>query len=238
VAREPYFPEGRLGAARVGLKSSGHALSTAECLQLQLDHARAKDAVERELSRDFCVSGVAVRSLAADRRSYLLRPDLGRLAHEEDLAALPEGPFDAAIVLADGLSALALERHAEKLVALLLGELEDWRLAPLVVARLARVAIGDPIGERMQAAMVLLLIGERPGLSSPDSLGAYLTFGPRRGCTDAERNCLSNIRPEGLSYEAAAQRLAWLMKECQRRKLSGVGLKDESIAGEVKRLVR
>lgn len=231
---EPFFRQRSLGTARVGLKSSGHSLSTAECLQLQLDHAQARDAVWRELSPDFRFSGVLVRSLAPERRSYLLRPDLGRRANTEDLAALPDGPFDAVIVVADGLSALAVERHAEAVIRNLVPLLEGWNIAPVVLAKLARVAIGDPIGERMQAKMVLVLIGERPGLSSPDSLGAYLTFEPRVGRNDAERNCLSNIRPEGLSYPAAAQRLAWLMKECRRLELSGVRLKDESVGSEVR----
>ena len=167
-----------------------------------------------------------VRSAAPDRATYLRRPDLGRRLHPD--TRLERGDYDAAIVIADGLSAPAVHHHAAPLLAALLPKLEDWRLAPLTVALQGRVAIGDEIGERLGARMVVVLIGERPGLTSPDSLGVYLTWDPRPGRTDAERNCISNVRAEGLPYELAAHKLHFLMSEARTRKLSGVALKEDA----------
>jgi ethanolamine ammonia-lyase small subunit len=196
-----------------------------------LDHARARDAVYEEL--DPAALGlpyILLRSAAADRRTYLRRPDLGRILNGESRARLEKGSYDAAIVLADGLSASAVQRHAAPLLQELMPLLteEGWRMAPLTVVLQGRVAIGDEIGARLGAQLVAVLIGERPGLSSPDSLGIYLTWAPRSGRTDAERNCISNIRSDGIAYGAAAKRLLFLMQQARARKLSGIGLKEDA----------
>lgn len=222
--------------ARVGLGKAGAALPTTALLDFELAHARARDAVQAELSLDHLGEAlgrevVAVRSRAQTRGAYLQRPDLGRLLDEGDDAKLLGGPFDAVLIVADGLSATAVHAHAIPLVRRLLARLEGWRIAPMVLARHARVALGDEIGAALRAEMAVILIGERPGLSAPDSLGAYLTWMPQRGRRDSERNCLSNVRPpHGLGYDAAADRIAWLMREARARRLSGVDLKDESPA--------
>ena len=216
--------------ARVGLGRTGHSLPTAELLRFQWDHARARDAVWEELDpASLGLQHILLRSAAPDRRTYLRRPDLGRILSEESRSRLERGSYDAAIVLADGLSAAALQRHAVPLLDELLPRLaeEDWKLAPHAVVLQGRVAIGDEIGERLGAQIVAVLIGERPGLSSPDSLGVYLTWDPRPGRTDAQRNCISNVRTEGISYREAAHRLAFLMRESRRRRLTGVELKEE-----------
>jgi ethanolamine ammonia-lyase small subunit len=232
--------------ARVGLGRAGDALPTAEVLRLDAAHALARDAVHAPLAVEEVTAALAeatgldvltVASAAADRAQYLQRPDLGRrLAAGTDLAAGGPGdgdPWDLAVVVADGLSALAVQAHAAGLLAALVPRLEGWSLAPLVVATQARVALGDDVGAALGAALVLVLIGERPGMSAPDSLGAYLTWGPRVGRADSERNCVSNIRPpHGLSYERAAEVLAALMTESRRLGLSGVGLKDTGAALE------
>jgi ethanolamine ammonia-lyase small subunit len=173
---------------------------------------------------------VLVHSAAKGRETYLRRPDLGRKLSEESRASLEKGDYDAAIVIADGLSAAAVHHHAAALLeslVLLLRE-EEWRLAPLTIAIQARVALGDEIGALLGARQVVVLIGERPGLTSADSLGIYLTWDPRPGRTDAERNCISNVRAEGTSYALAARKLHFLMREARSRKLSGVRLKEDS----------
>lgn len=213
--------------ARVALGRTGHSLPTAELLRFQLDHARARDAVYEELDpSSLGVTHVLVRSAAPDRATYLRRPDLGRRLATD--ATLKSGDYDAAIVIADGLSAPAVHRQAVPLLAALTPLLEGWRLAPLTVVLQGRVAIGDEIGQRLGARQVVMLIGERPGLTSPDSLGIYLTWDPRPGRTDAERNCISNVRAEGLSYTLAARKLHFLMSEARVRKLSGVALKEDA----------
>lgn len=226
--------------ARVALGRTGASLPTREVLAFALAHARARDAVHvpfdpMQLAGEIEALGLptlAVESGAADRATYLRRPDLGRRLADDSrgrLAAAARGPYDLAIIIADGLSGAAV-RHAAPLLAALQRHIAaaGWTLAPIVIAGQARVALGDEIGERLKARQVLMLIGERPGLSSPDSLGAYLTLGPAVGLTDADRNCVSNIRPRGLGFEAAATRLAWLMRESRRLGLTGVTLKDES----------
>jgi ethanolamine ammonia-lyase small subunit len=218
--------------ARVGLGRAGQAEPTAAMLAFQLDHARARDAVHAALTSAGFAAAIGgrpvieVRSRAADRAEYLQRPDLGRLLDPANAAAIvPDG--EIAIVVADGLSATAVHRHAASLVLALCERLEDWRIAPVVIARQARVALGDEIGAALGVDMVVMLIGERPGLSAPDSLGAYLTWAPAPGRRDSERNCVSNIRPpHGLGYTAAADRITWLMREARRLRLTGVGLKD------------
>ena len=224
-------------SARVGLQRTGNSLPTSELLALQLAHARAREAVHSKLDLQGLrleLQGHKVlfaRSRASDRVTYLHRPDLGRKLGDEsrELVVTRKGRFDAAFVIADGLSARAVQLHAAPLMTATLKLLPpgDWKLAPIVVVEQGRVAIGDDVGECLGAAMSVVLIGERPGLSSADSLGVYLSWNPHPGLTDAERNCISNIRAEGLSYAAAAAKLVFLMTESRRRKLSGVHLKDD-----------
>jgi ethanolamine ammonia-lyase small subunit len=172
---------------------------------------------------------VIVHSRAPDRQTYLQRPDLGRQLLEGQATRLTSGPYEVAFVLADGLSAPAVHAHAVPLLQALFPKLPDWNIAPVVIACQARVALGDEIGALLGANLVAVLIGERPGLSAPDSLGTYLTWHPRQGRQDSERNCISNIRPPtGLTYDQAASRLAWLLSAARRQKLTGVGLKDAS----------
>jgi ethanolamine ammonia-lyase small subunit len=240
IAPDPWAELRRHTPARIGIGRAGTSLPTRELLDFGAAHAQARDAVllpldvgglSTELSGQHfeCLS---VQSQASTREIYLRRPDLGRrltAASVERLQALAPAPVDLAIVLGDGLSAIATQRHAAPLLVQfkqVLGERLSW--APLVIATQARVALGDEIGALLGARAVLMLLGERPGLSSPDSLGAYLTFGPSVGRNDAERNCVSNIRPAGLAPELAAKRLAWLLHEAFRRGLSGVALKDDS----------
>lgn len=242
VQRDPWQALRRLTPARIALGRVGASLPTAEVLRFGLAHAQARDAVQRpfdarslaaRLEADgWATLGVASR--AATREHYLLRPDLGRRLDEASAArldALAAGGAAAELVFvaADGLSSLAAERHAPALLAALRPLLpRGRRIGPVVVARQARVALGDEIGERLGASLVVVLIGERPGLSSPDSLGLYLTHAPRVGRVDAERNCISNVRAEGLAPPRAAARLAWLVAESMRRGLSGVQLKEAS----------
>ena len=218
--------------ARVGLGRAGNSLPTRDLLDFQLAHARARDAVHATLDpASLLLPGVIVASAAPDRITYLRRPDLGRKLSDESrvrLQGLAAGQCDAVFVVADGLSALAIHRHAKSLLEAVVPRLQSlgWQLAPLVIAEQGRVAIGDDIGQILNARLAVVLIGERPGLSSPDSLGVYLTWDPKPGRTDAERNCISNIRTEGLSYAAAAEKLVFLMTEARRLKLSGVMLKE------------
>lgn len=225
--------------ARIGLGRVGDAAPTAELLRFGWAHASARDAIHAQPDLDSLEDSLKsqgwnplrVKSRAPDRATYLRRPDLGRLLDDADAATLHTVPggCDVCIVIGDGLSALAIERHAAPLLAALRPLLlPEWRFGPLAIASQARVALADDIGERLGARLSVMLIGERPGLSSPDSLGIYLTFDPRRGRTDAQRNCISNVRAEGLTPAAAAARLAWLMRESLTRGVSGVTLKDGS----------
>jgi ethanolamine ammonia-lyase small subunit len=223
--------------ARVDLGRTGHSLPTSELLDFQLAHARARDAVHLPLDVPSLVVElmqknipcVTLASEARDRSTYLQRPDLGRRLNAESRARLAplKSDCEAAFIVADGLSALAVHRHAVPLLELVLSNLE-WNIAPVMIVEQGRVAIGDEIGELLGVKLTVVLIGERPGLSSPDSLGIYLTWQPRPGRTDGERNCISNIRAEGLSYEIAAHRLLFLMNESRRLKLSGVQLKERA----------
>ncbi len=211
-----------LTAARIALGRAGHSLPTRELLAFQLAHAKARDAVWQVLDRnEFPTAWPLLHSAARDREEYLRRPDLGRKLNAESAVRMERGEWDAVIVVADGLSASAVNRHARPLLDTLLPLLDGWRVT-WYVAEQARVAIADEIGERAGAALSLILIGERPGLSSPDSLGAYITWSPHVGRTDAERNCVSNIRPEGLDPVLAAQRIAMLMQAARERQLTGV----------------
>jgi ethanolamine ammonia-lyase small subunit len=239
VPPDPWADLKRHTPARIGLGRSGVALPTHEVLRFAAAHAQARDAVHVALDADALEAAlradgwrdcVRVQSRAYDRATYLRRPDLGRRLRPDDaqrLAALAAPACDLAVVLGDGLSAQALQRHAPPLREALANSGIQWSPV-LVIATQARVALADEIGALLAARVVLILLGERPGLSSPDSLGAYLTHAPAIGRTDAERNCVSNIRPEGLLPRQAAQRIAWLIGEALRRRTSGVALKDES----------
>ncbi|MGI4885618.1 MAG: ethanolamine ammonia-lyase subunit EutC [Janthinobacterium lividum] len=240
-APDPWAGLQAFTAARIALGRTGTSEPLRAALAFRLAHAHARDAVYSALDTDRLLAELPalglpvlrVHSQAADRPAYLQRPDRGRQLAAESrraLAARGPGPCDVAVVLADGLSATAVNAHAAPLLAALLPPLRaaGCRLGPLVLAAQARVALGDETGQLLGARLVLVLIGERPGLSAPDSLGAYLTHGPRPGLTDAARNCVSNIRPAGLGYAAAADTLFFLLREALRRGLSGVGLKDES----------
>ncbi|MBS62715.1 ethanolamine ammonia-lyase subunit EutC [Salinisphaera sp.] len=234
--------------ARIGLGRAGISLPTQRMLEFQLAHAQARDAVHWPLNVDALSEQLTdtlgidaplrLHSQAGDRTEYLQRPDLGRRLDEHSRKSLQEtvdaedSPFDLALVIVDGLSARAIEAHAVTFLAALSRELDaddnDWRRAPLTVVEQGRVAIGDEVGEAFNARAVLVLIGERPGLSSPDSLGLYLTWAPKRGVSDGQRNCISNVRPEGLKIEVAASRARYLLNEARRLELSGVKLKDRS----------
>jgi ethanolamine ammonia-lyase small subunit len=226
--------------ARIALGRSGASMPTEELLRFGFAHAQARDAVHIPLDADALEAGLQadgwpvrrVHSAAQDRATYLLRPDLGRRLGEASKQSLAEEQgegCDLLIVVGDGLSSLAVSRHARPLIAAIRAQADpSWRFGPIVVAEQARVALGDPIGAAFKAKLVAVLIGERPGLSSPDSLGIYLTWEPRTGRSDAERNCISNVRPEGLGYAEAAHKLLWLAGEALRRKLTGVALKDMS----------
>lgn len=234
----------RLTPARIALGRAGTSLPTHAQLEFQLAHARARDAVHHGLPLDTLREGLHARGLpfavvhsaAPDRPTYLQRPDLGRRLDDGSREALPayrapdDVPFDLALVIADGLSAFAIERNALAFLDALLPQLPSpsWKLAPVVIAEQARVALGDDIGQALNARMVAVLIGERPGLSSPDSMGIYLTWNPRSGTNDAARNCISNVRQEGLPRDQAARKLLYLMTEARARRISGIALKDET----------
>jgi ethanolamine ammonia-lyase small subunit len=232
--------------ARIAQGRAGGSLPTTPMLAFQLAHAQARDAVHlafnandisaraAQVTHTPGIDVLCVNSAANDRATYLRRPDLGRQladASRTRLKQRPSSPCDFAFVIADGLSALAVHQHALPVFALARHALIDagLHIAPLIIAEQARVALGDEIGELLGAAQIAMLIGERPGLSSADSLGIYLTHSPCIGRNDAERNCISNIRPQGgLSYLQAAHKLVWLALEARRRQLTGIALKDES----------
>lgn len=222
---------GALTQARVLLGRAGQGLPTAALLDFQLDHARARDAVHTALEPAGFAEAVGrpvieVGSRALTRADYLKRPDLGRLLDPECAARLTPTGDELAIIVADGLSATAVHRHAASLVVAIIARLPGWRLAPIVLARQGRVALGDAIGEALGADCALVLIGERPGLSAPDSLGAYLTWAPRMGRMDSERNCVSNIRPpHGLGYDAGADAIVALIRAARAHRLTGVALR-------------
>ena len=242
--QNPWLELRRLTPARIALGRTGTSLPTSAQLDFQFAHAQARDAVHLPfdhagLSAQLTERGresLLLHSAAVDRNSYLQRPDLGRKLSDDsaqtlrDYAAAHPGGVDLAIVVADGLSALAVHRHTLPFLNRLEEQMsaDGWSIAPVVLAEQGRVAVGDEIGQLLGAKMLVMLIGERPGLSSPDSLGLYFTYNPKVGLTDANRNCISNVRLEGLSYGMAAHRLLYLMREASRRQLSGVNLKDEA----------
>jgi ethanolamine ammonia-lyase small subunit len=230
----------RLTAARIGLARSGASLATTPLLDSRLAHSRARDAVHEPLDQARLGAALAglsdpvltVASAAATQSDYLMRPDLGRrlAADAQAILAPHAGRYDVAFVIADGLSARAVEAHARPVLARAIETLraQDWRIAPLAVVRHGRVAIGDAIATALGADCAAILIGERPGLSAADSMGAYLTYKPHPGTTDADRNCISNIRPEGLGYADAAFKIARMLGAMRAARRSGVRLKDDT----------
>jgi ethanolamine ammonia-lyase small subunit len=258
VTGNPWHALRQFTAARIALGRAGVSQPTAPQLEFQLAHARARDAVHHPMNAQVLAQAfdaglpqvplpplLLLHSAAENRGIYLQRPDLGRRLDVVSRAAVPavsgpvqDGgsarPWEVAFVIADGLSALAIERNALPFMQALMPRLsaEHWRIAPLAIVRQGRVALGDEVGELLGAQAVVVLIGERPGLSSPDSMGIYLTWQPRMGLTDASRNCISNVRPAGMSYAQAAHKLHYLLSEARRRGLSGVELKDETGTAE------
>ena len=247
IITNPWQALRRFTDARIALGRTGVSQPTASQLAFQLAHARARDAVHHPLDAarlaDSLEAGLGLapgsclrlHSAAASRQVYLQRPDLGRrldAASRTQLQARASTACDRALVLADGLSALAIEQNALPFLKALWPRiaLEGWTLAPLSIVEQGRVAVGDEVGALLGARLVLLLVGERPGLSSPDSMGLYFTWAPRVGLTDESRNCISNVRPAGLACDAAALKLHTLLAEAFRRGLTGVRLKDESLA--------
>ncbi|WP_304525931.1 ethanolamine ammonia-lyase subunit EutC [Halomonas sp. I5-271120] len=251
VTDNPWHHLRQFTDARIGLGRAGISLPTARSLEFQLAHARAQDAVHLPLDVEaLCQNLEALDGLKAslpikrlhsrvpDRLTYLQRPDWGRRLDEASLQRLraaddaPQTAYDLAITVVDGLSSLAVQQNAAPFLDALTQTFADddqaWSLAPLSVVEQGRVAIGDEVGELLNARAVLVLIGERPGLSSPDSLGLYMTWGPAVGLTDAYRNCISNVRPAGLSFADASRRLLYLLRESRAKGLSGVNLKDRT----------
>tara|TARA_R110000772_G_scaffold24895_2_gene65330 strand:+ start:5332 stop:6240 length:909 start_codon:yes stop_codon:yes gene_type:complete len=254
IVNNPWRALRRYTDARIGLGRAGVSLPTSEMLDFQLSHARARDAVKLPLNieklqqqlAEFAPAlpcqPMALHSQAFDRTTFLQRPDLGRKLNDISRNVLlkfttqQEGDrqlqYDLAIVVADGLSSIAVQRNVrpllDQLIPLLKKQSQPCSLAPLTIVEQGRVAIGDEVGQYLNAKAVLMLIGERPGLSAPDSLGVYFTWEPKIGLNDARRNCISNIRPAGLGFDVAAQRVLYLLKEARRLKTSGVQLKDRS----------
>ena len=256
VTANPWAALRQFTDARIALGRAGVSLPTQAHLDFQLAHAQARDAVHLALDTatlaqtldaalpNPAATCLTLHSAAADRSVYLQRPDLGRkldAASRERLNALPrpaskspsERPYDLAFVVVDGLSALAIEQNVAPFLTQLQERIapEHWSIAPICIVEQGRVAVGDEVAELLGAKAVVVLIGERPGLSSPDSMGLYLTWMPRAGLTDASRNCISNVRPAGLRYEDAAYKLHYLLAQARQRQLSGVELKDETGGG-------
>ncbi|WP_295674343.1 ethanolamine ammonia-lyase subunit EutC [uncultured Mucilaginibacter sp.] len=243
VVSDPLTPLKEFTAARIAIGRAGTSIPMKETLQFKLAHAHARDAVYSVLDVEGLVSSLKtlnlpllhLQSKALSRHKYLKRPDHGRQldeASEQQLKDYNHG-YDIAIVIADGLSAEAVNENAFDLLKILVPKLQSAKLkiAPLCLVEQGRVAVGDDIGFGLNAKLSLILIGERPGLSAADSMGAYLTFGPKPGLTDESRNCISNIRPQGLKAKPAADKIFYLIMEAFKRKLSGVGLKDDLAIG-------
>lgn len=225
-------------AARIGIGRAGTSIPLKQALEFKLAHAHARDAVYSVLDtegilnnlKQFNLLGLLLHSKADNRAQYLQRPDMGRRLHAASAEQLQShnGKYDIVIIIADGLSATAVNENTGGLLELLLPLLFEAKLkiAPICLVEQSRVALGDEIAHLLNARFSLMLIGERPGLSAADSIGAYLTYEPKPGLTDESRNCISNIRPQGLTYKAAANKIFYLIQEAFRLKLSGVGLKD------------
>lgn len=250
VQKDPWEKLRQFTNARIGLGRVGTSIPTQELLRFQLSHAQAIDAVHvpldvEQLCQQFAEADALqpylpvqkLHSKARDRMEYLQRPDLGRQLDEASMYKLQQQctdePYDVVFVVADGLSSYAIANHAKPFLEILINSLKEdpnkeWKIAPICVVEQGRVAAGDDACEALNAKEVVLLIGERPGLSSPDSMGLYLTWNAKRGSEDSLRNCISNIRPEGLQYKAAAHKCSYLLNESQRIELTGVKLKDRS----------
>lgn len=248
VVENPWERLNAFTDARIGLGRAGVSLPTSKLLAFQLAHAQAQDAVHCPLDVEalateltdtlgLTFSPIHLHSHAQDRAMYLQRPDYGRRLNDETReylhqAAASQQRYDLAVVIVDGLSALGVQQNSAPFLSALYQTLDsdatDWQLAPLTIVEQGRVAIGDEIGALLNADAVLVMIGERPGLSSPDSLGLYMTWAPEPGLKDDRRNCVSNVRPAGLKAEEAARRLVLLLSDARQRKLSGVQLKDRS----------
>jgi ethanolamine ammonia-lyase small subunit len=244
VIENPWQALRQFTAARIALGRAGVSQPTSAQLDFQLAHAQARDAVHRELDAAALAAQLAtlpglapallLHSAAPDRATYLQRPDWGRqldAPSREKLAGAAQG-YDLAFVIADGLSALAIEQNVVPFLSVLVERLQKdhWTFAVPAIVSQGRVAVGDEVAQLMQARAVVVLVGERPGLSSPDSMGLYLTWAPQVGLTDAARNCISNVRPAGMAYADAAHTLHYLLSEARRRGLSGVALKDDTEA--------
>lgn len=238
--------------ARIGLGRTGVSIPTSHSLAFQLAHAQAQDAVHLPLDVEYVIeqlgninlnqeifTPILLHSQAVNRTVYLQRPDLGRRLDKKSIEVLKkvntlkDEKYDLSIVIVDGLSSLAIKENAQifikKLIEVLNFNSQDWKIAPITIVQQGRVAIGDEVGQILNSKISIVLIGERPGLSSPDSMGLYLTYNPKVGLTDESRNCISNIRIEGLSYEEAVKKTMYLLKESRRLELSGVSLKDRTI---------
>lgn len=234
---DPWTELRRLTSARIALGRTGVSLPSREMLAQSLAHSRARDAIEVPLDietlrselKALRLESISIRSQAASRAQYLVRPDLGRRVFPADLALLsPDKTYDAVFVLSDGLSSAAVQRHAVPLLRVLLSMMDGITLAPIVIATQARVALADEVGDSLRARLAVSFIGERPGLSSLDSLGLYVTYAPAVGKTDEVRNCISNIRPEGLSFESAAHALLKLIKAALASGATGIMLQSKS----------
>ncbi|MBI1211194.1 MAG: ethanolamine ammonia-lyase subunit EutC [Alphaproteobacteria bacterium] len=221
--------------ARLALGRAGNALPTSRVLEFELAHARARDAVLRPFDSKALATQldrpgtILLRTQATDRQIYLMNPDTGRTLDDTSRAQLERGAYDAALVIADGLSSTAVDEHGAALARAVLNAMPELEWAPVTVVRGGRVAVGDDVASALGADLAIVLIGERPGLSAADSIGIYLTYAPRPGVTkDADRNCISNVRPGGLPLDAAATRLAWLARQARHLRLTGVGLKEDA----------
>ena len=246
INEDPWVNLRKYTKARIALGRAGTALTTAELLRFRLDHARARDAVVKDLDLEavrtslgkYALPIVEVTTQARDRNEYLRRPDLGRRLSREsgELLQRSRGDHDISLIAADGLSSQAIETNLVPFLDVLLPQLGAGRylLAPFCLVQQGRVAVGDEIGSMVNAKMTVVMIGERPGLSSPDSMGIYITYGPAPGLTDERRNCISNVRAAGLSYSAAAFKLLYIIREAIRLKLSGVQLKDSEDIRQVR----
>ncbi|MHB8208337.1 ethanolamine ammonia-lyase subunit EutC [Mucilaginibacter sp.] len=234
----PLNPLKEFTAARIGIGRTGTSIPTKQSLAFKLAHAHARDAVYSVLDIDalsneikqFKLPVLVLHSKAGSRAEYLQRPDLGRKLKKSSASQLKEyaGDYDISIIIADGLSASAINENVIGLLQSLMPLLTNssLKLAPICFVEQGRVAVSDKVAHLLNAKLSVILIGERPGLSSADSIGAYLTYGPKPGLTDESRNCISNIRPQGLMFKPAADKIFYLVQEAFRMKLSGVGLKD------------
>ncbi len=248
LTRDPWAKLREFTQARIGLGRAGDAMPTQDLLTFQLDHAHARNAVKGSVDFTTLARRIGdtpeclhVHSAAADRATYIRRPDLGRRLDERSrtlvaaaaASAARTAAWDVVFVIADGLSSVAIQSHAVPVLHACLERLRDWKIAPVVLAAQARVALGDEVCRLMNAQLCVVLIGERPGLSVGDSLGLYMTWRPTPDHRDADRNCISNIHAHGLTYTLAAEKLCWLLSQARTRQLSGVSLKENAPGSNV-----